>query len=65
MGSSVGCFPPLDATVVPSGTMKANPQGEGLQLVPTQGGPLGPVYEVHDVFSNRDLPSASEVYTLV
>lgn len=40
--------------MAPSGTMKVSPQEEGSRSVPAQG-PLGPVSEVHNVFSSRGL----------
>lgn len=40
--------------MVPSGIMKARPYRRGLQ-VSCSSGPLGPVFKVHDVFSNSDL----------
>lgn len=42
--------------MVPSVTMKASVREEAFGSVPAQG-PLGPVLEVHAVFSNGDLPS--------
>lgn len=47
-------FPAL----APPDTMKARPQGGDVQVSLPQG-PLSPVSEVHDVFSNRDSSSTS------
>ena len=51
----------LEACMVLSGTIKPSPQGEGFQ-VRSSSGPLGPVSEVHNAFSNRDLLSTLEVW---
>lgn len=42
--------------MMPSGTMKASPQGGPFKPGLAQGS-LGPVSDVHDVLRNRDLPS--------
>lgn len=40
---TVGCFPPLEICMAPSGAIKTSPQGrEAFRSVPVQG-PLGPV----------------------
>lgn len=44
--------------LAPSGTMKARPQGGEFRSIPVQGS-LGPVSEVHGIFSNRNLFSTS------
>lgn len=55
LGKTFGHLPPLEACIG-SGFLKARPQGEGFQ-VRFSSVPLGPVSEVHGVFSNRNLPS--------
>ena len=55
LGGTVGCFSSLEACMVPPDTIKASLQ-EGAFLSVAQG-TLGPVSEVHGVFSNRDLLS--------
>lgn len=55
---TIDCFVPLETCMVTSGTLKASPQGRGSQIW-SNSGLLGLVSEVHDVWSNRDLPSMS------
>ena len=58
LGRTAGGLSPLRACMVPSGTIKANPQEEIFKLVPAQGSLL-PVSEVHGVLSNGVLTSTS------
>lgn len=58
MGRTVGRFFPLEICMVSSGAWEASPLKGDFQVILTQG-PLGPVYEVHDVYSNRNLLSVS------
>ena len=46
----------LEACMVPSGTMKASPQGGDFQVTSSPG-PLCPELEVHGAVNERDLPS--------
>ena len=56
LGWTVGCLPPLETCRASADIMKARPQG----WVWLSGqGTSGPVYEVHGVFNNQDLPSTS------
>lgn len=52
-------FPLLEPCVASAGTMKASLQGEGFQVICSSLDPLGPVPNVHSVFSNRSLCSTS------
>lgn len=45
--------------IVPSGIIKTSFQRGGIYFSPIWG-PLSPVSEVHDIFSNRDSPSTYE-----
>lgn len=56
----VSSFPPFQAFMVSSGTMKASPQGRDFTLSSNLDS-LGPVSEMHGVFSNWNLLSASGV----
>lgn len=54
-----GSFPPLEARMPPSGTMRASPQGEGFQVSFSLGIWALCLKCMVSVFSNRDLASAS------
>lgn len=58
LGRTVGCFPPLEACMEPSGTMNASSWGGGVKIR-SSSDPLGLVSELHGNFINKDLPFIS------
>lgn len=58
LGRVIGCFSPLEAYMIPSGSMKTGPHGDGFQINSSTG-PLGSMSQAHSVFSNMFLPSTS------
>lgn len=55
MGKTISCVPPLEACILPSGTMEVSSQGGYIQVSSRSS-----ASKVHDVFSNKDLPSTSQ-----
>lgn len=53
---TVGYFPPLEACMLPSGTVKPSSLEGGFHVTFSS----GPVSEVHDIFSTRDLSSTCD-----
>lgn len=58
LGRTTGCFSPLYVCPAASGTMEVGPQGGRIQ-VGYSSGALGPAFEVHGVWRNRDVPASS------
>ena len=55
LGGTVGCLPPLEATMAPPGTMKVRPQGRDIK-VSFISGLLSPVSDKRSVLNSRDSP---------
>lgn len=55
---TAGCFPPLEACKVTSGTMRNRPWGGGIYVF-LSSRVQDPVSEVYDVFCDRDLNSTT------
>lgn len=54
-GRALGSLLLLEACMEPSGAIKTSPQDKAFRSIPAQR-LLGPMCEVHSIFSNRDLP---------
>ena len=55
---AIGCFPPLEVSMAPWGTMRTGPQGGGIQVSSSLKA-FYPVSEMYSVFSKKDLTSTS------